>query len=259
VNNPGNQVGEVSVAASRQLTAAGGAPPVTWSGSGLPTGLAISSSGLITGTPSAAGTYSVQVSATDGLQLVGTAGFTWTVNALPLLVAPADQATAVNTPVSLAISRTGGTAPLTWSVIRPGAWGVTGLPPGLSLDPATGVISGTPTTPGPARPITVTVTDSFGRSASTTFTWTISSLQVQTPAARTDQAGQGVTPLQIVAAGGTTPYEWSATGLPPGLAVDPQGKITGSPSTEGVYTVIVRATDATGATASTNGFRWTVE
>jgi len=133
----------------------------------------MASSGLISGTPTTAGTYAVTASATDGFGLVGTAAFTWTVSASPQLTNPGNQTTKSDKNVSLAISRSGGTEPFIWSVTAPGPWGATGLPPGLSIDTSTGVISGKPTTAGAAKDVTVTVTDSFGKSGSTTFTWTI--------------------------------------------------------------------------------------
>jgi prepilin-type N-terminal cleavage/methylation domain-containing protein len=258
VNNPGAQVGEVSVPVSLQLTAAGGAPPGTWAGSGLPTGVSISSAGLISGTPSAAGTYAVTVTTTDSVGFFGTAAFTWTINALPTLTNPGSQTTAGGTAVSLAISRAGGTAPFTWSVTAPGPWGATGLPAGLSINASTGVISGTSTTAGSAKDVTVTVTDSFAKSASVTFTWTIPPVQIQTPAAQTSAAGTAVTPLQIVASNGIPPYSWSASGLPPGLSIGSTGQITGSPTTGGAYNATVTVTDAGGGTASTSSFTWTV-
>jgi Zn-dependent metalloprotease len=79
LNNPGNQTGTVGVATSLQLVASGGTTPYTFSATGLPAGLSInSSSGLISGTPSTATTYSVTATVTGG----GTASqsFSWTIN-----------------------------------------------------------------------------------------------------------------------------------------------------------------------------------
>ena len=81
VANPGNQTGTVGVAKSLQLTASGGTAPYTWSATGLPTGLTINSStGLISGTPSAAGTFTVTVTAKDSTGATGSAGFSWTIS-----------------------------------------------------------------------------------------------------------------------------------------------------------------------------------
>jgi prepilin-type N-terminal cleavage/methylation domain-containing protein len=251
VNDPGDQGGEVSVAASLQLHATGGVAPVTWSADGLPPGLTVTSTGLISGSPTAAGAYAVTATATDGAGLADSSAFTWTVNALPQLVSPGDQATKRGTAVSLTIARSGGTGPLTWSA--------TGLPAGLSINPSTGLISGTPTTVTPATDVTVTVTDKFGKAASTTFKWTITAPpQVQTPAARTGEVGIA-TVLQLTASGGVTPYTWSASGLPPGLSIEATGRISGTPTTAGTFpAVVVTLTDAAGDTASTSAFQWTV-
>ena len=84
VTSPGSQSSTVGTAASLQISAAdsSSSQTLTYSASGLPTGLSISSSsGLISGTPSAAGTYSVTVTATDTTGASGSTSFTWTVNA----------------------------------------------------------------------------------------------------------------------------------------------------------------------------------
>jgi hypothetical protein len=78
-NNPGSQSGTVGTAANLQLSAAGGTAPYTWTATGLPTGLAISSAGLISGTPSAAGTFSVTATARDSTSATSAVTFTWTI------------------------------------------------------------------------------------------------------------------------------------------------------------------------------------
>ncbi|HEX4061282.1 MAG TPA: putative Ig domain-containing protein [Streptosporangiaceae bacterium] len=94
----------------------------------------------------------------------GTQAFSAGTGTTTLTVAsPGNQSTATGHAVSLTMSATGGTAPYTWSAT---------LPPGLSINTGTGVITGTPTTTG-SYAATVTVHDSASHVASTTFTWTI--------------------------------------------------------------------------------------
>ncbi|MBS2966994.1 putative Ig domain-containing protein, partial [Actinocrinis puniceicyclus] len=81
VTNPGAQSGTVGTAISGlQIQAAdsGSGQTLTYSASGLPAGLSISSSGLISGTPTASGTFNVTVTATDSTSASGSASFTWT-------------------------------------------------------------------------------------------------------------------------------------------------------------------------------------
>jgi subtilase family serine protease len=83
VTNPGNQTGTVGTAVSLQIHATDSASgqTLTYSATGLPTGLSINSStGLISGTPSAAGTFSVTVTAKDTTNASGSASFTWTIS-----------------------------------------------------------------------------------------------------------------------------------------------------------------------------------
>ncbi|HEX4258154.1 MAG TPA: putative Ig domain-containing protein [Streptosporangiaceae bacterium] len=83
VTNPGSQTGTVGTAASLQISASDSASgqTLTYSASGLPAGLSINSStGLISGTPTTAGTSSVTVTATDGTGASGSASFSWTIS-----------------------------------------------------------------------------------------------------------------------------------------------------------------------------------
>jgi serine protease len=82
VTNPGNQSTTVNTAASLQISAtdSGSGQTLTYSATGLPAGLSISSStGLISGTPTATGSSSVTVTAKDGTSATGSTSFTWAV------------------------------------------------------------------------------------------------------------------------------------------------------------------------------------
>jgi hypothetical protein len=84
VTNPGSQAGKVGTAASLQMAATDSASgqTLTYSATGLPAGLSISSTtGLISGTPSTAATSSVTVTATDTTGASGSATFSWTISA----------------------------------------------------------------------------------------------------------------------------------------------------------------------------------
>jgi Ricin-type beta-trefoil lectin domain/Putative Ig domain len=83
------------------------------------------------------------------------------------VTSPGDQASAAGTAVSLRVPATDAPAGQTL------AYRATGLPPRLSINPATGLISGTLTTVGTSK-VTVTVTDTASASASATFIWKIS-------------------------------------------------------------------------------------
>jgi subtilase family serine protease len=82
VTNPGSQTGTVGTAASLQIHATDSASgqTLTYSATGLPAGLSISSSGLISGTPTTVGTSNVTVTATDTTGASGSTSFTWIIN-----------------------------------------------------------------------------------------------------------------------------------------------------------------------------------
>ena len=173
VTNPGAQTATVGTSTSLQLSGSDSASgqTLTYSATGLPAGLSISSSGLISGTPTTSGTDSVIVTATDSTGATGSAAFSFEVDPVggadTVTVAnPGSQSGTVGTAASLQLS---GTDSGSGQAL---AYSATGLPPGLSIGSASGLVSGTPTTPGTYH-VTVTADDTTGASGSTSFTWTV--------------------------------------------------------------------------------------
>ncbi|WP_373377784.1 putative Ig domain-containing protein [Cupriavidus nantongensis] len=150
----------VATAYSQALTAASGTAPYTFAitAGALPAGMSLSAVGVLSGTPTGGGTHNFTVSATDSSTgtgpYTGSQAYTLTVSAPALSLSPASlQAPVAGVAYSQAFAAGGGTAPYTFAV----AAGT--LPAGLSLNPATGVLSGTPPTAG-THTFTVRVTDS---------------------------------------------------------------------------------------------------
>src|SRR5216683_457589 len=143
---------------------------LTFTATGLPAGLSISSSGLITGTPTTAATSTTVVTATDGTGASGSASFSWVVanpgGNIVTVTNPGTQNSVVGTAVSTQITATDSASGQTLTFTA------TGLPAGLSIS-SSGLITGTPTTAATST-TTVTAKDGTGATGATTFTWVVS-------------------------------------------------------------------------------------
>lgn len=180
--NPGAQVSVAGDPVQLQLSASSsGGDPLTFTSSGLPSGLTLGSgSGLISGAPSTAGSWTASVTARDATGSSSTISFTWSVSpaassgetvsasgtpARVTIIDPGGQSGRVGVAERLAVSAADSRGlALRFSAER--------LPSGLSIDSVTGLISGTPRTAGSAT-VTLVVTDSAGNSAQVLVPWTI--------------------------------------------------------------------------------------
>lgn len=151
--------GGEGTAYAASLAASGGTPPYLWglAGGSLPAGLSLSTGGVITGTPTAGGTSTFTVQATDSASAADTQILSLTVGSNLQITTPGPPPATVSVPYQAQLQAAGGTAPYTWAVTSGS------LPPGMSLS-STGVLSGTPTALG-GFVAAVTVTDASGQSA----------------------------------------------------------------------------------------------
>ncbi|MDR2909866.1 MAG: putative Ig domain-containing protein [Bacteroidales bacterium] len=260
-----NDNGEYNIPAMTQGTAiadidlseaiTGGKPPYYYEATGLPEGLVIDpSTGVISGTPvgtSESGTATITI--TDSSEPAKSVTVDINFGAVTTVPPPAftDNAsfdipamtagTAI-TPINVADAAEGGTPPYTFSA--------NGLPAGVSISEA-GVISGTPTAPAAPGTATITVTDAASKSSNITIDF-----GAIAPAALvfTDNdnynipaitVGTAITPIDVAGAvtGGTTPYAFSASGLPAGISISAAGVISGTPTAEaaaGTATITIK-------------------
>ena len=232
------------------LSASGGTPGYTWSiaSGSLPSGLTLSSSGTISGTPTASGTSNFTATVSDNGSPAQAQSAT-----LSITVAGAPSALTITTSslpsgtagkaYSTTLSASGGTPGYTWSITSGS------LPSGLTLS-SSGTISGAPTASGTAN-FTATVSDngSPAQAKSATLSITIagapSALTITTSSLPSGTAGKTYS-TALQASGGTPAYTWSITSgsLPAGLTLAAtSGTISGTPTASGTVSFTATVSD----------------
>lgn len=254
-----------ATAYQQMLSATGGRMPYTWSlaAGALPAGVTLTAAtGLLNGTPTTAGTSNFTIRATDASGTAVTQALSIVVTA-PLAISTATlPGGSVGTAYSSTLAATGGTAPYTWSLAAGS------LPAGLSLNAATGAITGTPTAGGTVS-FTARVTDSAARTVTRALSIAVTAPALPGAFNKTAPAnnatGRSRTALTLSwgASTGATRYEYcvdtvndnacNATWVSTGTA---RSVVIGGLGSRVVYFWQVRAVNAVGNTLGNAGTWW---
>ena len=232
------------------LESAGGASPYIWSviSGALPPGLAFHPDGKIHGAPTTAGQFKFTALVVDGNSSRATKDFTLSVaGALTLTSAAALPNGFTGSAYTATLAATGGTPPYVFTVSSGG------IPPGLTLEAPTGVLSGVPANTG-AFSFTVTLTDAASLTTQKAFTLTITAgLTFTNPASLPPGTAGNPYTFTIAVGGGQAPYSYriASGALPDGLTLNASsGVLSGTPAAAGTFNFTVEAADATRLTAS---------
>ncbi len=237
--------GTVGTVYSQTISASSGTAPYTFAvtAGSLPAGLSLSSAGVLSGTPTAGGTFNLTVTATDSASKTASQTYTLTVNAPTIALLPISMPSAtVGTAYSQTATGSGGTAPFSYALTA-GA-----LPAGLTLNSG-GVLTGTATAAGTFN-FTITATDSSTGTGpyigSRAYSLTVAAPTITVSPASLPNATDGVSYSQSVsAAGGTAPYTYAVTAgaLPAGTSLSSSGVLSGTPTAAGSFSFTITATD----------------
>ena len=224
---------------------ASGSPTPTFlvSGGALPDGLALSSDGTLSGTPTTGGTFDFSVRAKNTVGEAIAGPFTITVNQAPVITSDAPTAVGgVGDAYSFSFTTSGSPTP-TFSVSEGS------LPPGLTLSDS-GRLSGTPTAAGPFT-FRVKASNSQGSVTSDPYTVTIEQAPAITGSPSTTAVVGAIYSDHFTATGFPAPaFSISEGSLPDGLALAADGALSGTPTSAGDFTFRVRAGNPLGEAQS---------
>lgn len=239
----------VGTAYTTSMSASGGVPPYTWTATGVPGGLTLTTAGVLSGTPTTAATNTINFTATDSASTASPVkSLTLTIGAAGSVVVTttALPSVAYGATYSTTLAASGGTPPYTWVVA-----GL--LPYGMTYSGTTGVISGTASSVG-SYPLTVTATDSTSSaSPATPLTLTVSATSASALSIIPSIPGAFVGiaySAWITGLGGTQPYTVAVTGAPAWMTINPDGSVSGTPTSAGTVSLSVQLTDFASTTVS---------
>ncbi len=238
--------GAAGTAYTQTLTANGGIAPYSFAMSSgtLPTGLTLSSTGALSGTPSRGGSFTFTVTATDASSGTGpyssSRSYTVTIAAPAITLTPATiPAGTVAQAYAQTVTATGGTAPYSYAITA----GT--LPPGLTLG-SSGALAGTPTAGGTFN-FSITGSDANGFTGSRAYSLTIAAPSLTLSPTTLAAATRNIAYSQTVSTeGGIAPYSYAITAgaLPAGVTLASNGTIAGTPNQAGSFAFTVTVTDA---------------
>ncbi|WP_299350785.1 putative Ig domain-containing protein [uncultured Shimia sp.] len=246
-----------NVAYGQQLTATGGNGSYTFSvptgvspeSIGLPEGITLSASGLLSGTPTEAGDFTFVANVVDTAGNTGQRAYTLTVaRVTDLVISPATLPEGTYASAySTQLTASGGDGTYGFALTA-GA-----LPAGLALE-TNGLLSGNPLETG-TFPITVTTLDSEGNTGTRDYDLVVNpvlDLITITPAQVEDSVFGNTYFQQLTANGGEGPYTFSieSGALPDGLVLSSEGAISGTPQQVGTFSFRVFVVDGQGNTGS---------
>jgi len=228
---------------SQTITATGGSAPYTFSASGLPTGISLSSAGVLSGTPVSSGDYTFSVTATDVNGAVGSGSYSLHISAKLPTAGAVSASVAANSADNVVLDLTGSnsTSLALVQTARHGNLTVRGLR--VLYTPYQGY-SG-------ADSFSYTVSDAGGTSAPASVTLTVMPPQLSmTPAAGTLPSATAIQAYRQVftVTGGTAPYRFTVSGNLPAGMVFSGGELSGTPQSAGMSQFSVTATDSLGVT-----------
>jgi uncharacterized protein (TIGR03437 family) len=213
---------------------------------GPPPGLTLNATtGVLSGTPTTAGQYNFTIEAlSQSANVYATQSFSITVSSLCFFSNPLLNGD-LNSFYRESLIVAGGVAPLTWTV-KGGD-----LPPGITINSSSGLLSGTPTALGLYN-FTIQVVDNTGATATQSFSITINPALAFTTVSPLPGGTAGVSySTTFAATGGVAPYVFSTQDAPQGLSLSPQGVLSGMPSM-GTYNITVTVNDSANYSVSMN-------
>ena len=235
---------------SQTLSASGGTAPYSYAitAGALPAGLTLNTStGVISGTPSASGTANLTITATDANSATGARAYSLLINGLPPVAGAVSATVAANSsanPITLNLSGGAATSVAVSTAASHGTATASGT--SITYTPTAGY-SGSDT-------FAYTATNANGTSSPATVTLTVSPPTLSVTPTTLPNGTQGSAYSQTLSAsGGTAPYSYAITAgaLPAGLTLNTStGVISGTPSASGTANLTITATDANSATGA---------